>query len=285
MFLSEAKDTFLLISCVHDTEDVYTLVAGFPIFKLNACVGIEEKRGEPVQVVLDTGAEQNLVREDFLPNGWEQNKPPLRVRFAIVDANGRRISPEAQISLLVRMGKTSMRANFFVMRRLAVSVLWGCAFARRHLRAIFPMDDKVVLTSEETFPFAWRAPRPRTKMFVAQRTRGTTRPPRLRGPRRLRLLRIKIAKGHSMPPGYRSAVWVSAPVNTTHLFIPRAERTSPLQWDRGYPTHWGVPRVRQQPFEVAGPRTQRYEPRLLMANAPEAVGPGLCNGIPALLAN
>ncbi len=65
--------------CVRDAGDVHELAAEFPNFKLNAYVGLEKSTGQATQVVLDTGAGPNLVLEDFLPQGWEQFRRPLRV--------------------------------------------------------------------------------------------------------------------------------------------------------------------------------------------------------------
>ncbi len=76
----------------------------------------------------------------------------------IIDANGRRIPPTSVIALVIRMGKRQMSATFFVVKHLAEPVLLGCAFARRNVRAILPMDDKSVLASDETISFPWRTP-------------------------------------------------------------------------------------------------------------------------------
>ncbi len=94
-----------------------------------------------MQSVLDTGAGLNLVREETLPSGWEQDRRLLKVRFTIVDASGRRLAPQAVVSLVVRTGKTLMRTIFSVVKYLAVPVLLGCAFIRQRVRATFPADD------------------------------------------------------------------------------------------------------------------------------------------------
>ncbi len=220
-FLTEDEGTSPISPGVIRVPDVHTFAAGFPNFKINACVGIERTRGEPVQVVLDTGAGPNLVREDFLPNGWEQHQRPLKVQFAKVDASGRRLPPQAAIPLVVRMGRTIMRATFFVVTRLAVPVLLGCAFIRQHVRAIFPGDDKVVLTSEESIPFAWQEPKRRPQRAGGGRSYVPRRPRR----RKLkRHDRIKVARSRTIPPNERAAIWVTAPVKGTYLIMPRAEQ-------------------------------------------------------------
>ncbi len=76
----------------------------------------------------------------------------------IIDSNGRRIPPTSAIGLVIRMGKTQMRATFFAVKHLAVPVLLECAFVRKNVRALLPMDDRMVLASEETVSFAWRTP-------------------------------------------------------------------------------------------------------------------------------
>ncbi len=68
----------------------------------------------------------------------------------IIDANGWQIPPTSALALVIRMGKTQMPSTFFVVKHLAVPVLLGCAFARKTVRAILPMDDKMVLASDKT---------------------------------------------------------------------------------------------------------------------------------------
>ncbi len=102
---------FFHTPCAMDAGYVHALAAGFPKFRLNAYIGLDKSRGHVTQVVRDTGAGPNLVREDFLPKGWEQHGRPLSVRFVIIDANGRRIPPTSAIVLVIRMGKTQMPAT------------------------------------------------------------------------------------------------------------------------------------------------------------------------------
>ncbi len=54
----------------------------------------------------------------------------------IIDAYGRRVPP------------TSAKAP----------VLLGCAFARKNVREILHMDDKMVLASDATMSYTWRTP-------------------------------------------------------------------------------------------------------------------------------
>ncbi len=46
-----------------------------------------------------------------------------------------------------------MLLSFFEVKHLAVTVLLVFSFARKTVRAILPMDDKIVLASEETISF------------------------------------------------------------------------------------------------------------------------------------
>ncbi len=130
-FLPDDWDPSSTPPCARAAGNVHALAAGFANFRLNAYIGLDESRGQVTLVVLETGAGPNLVREDFLPKGWEQHRRPLRVRFVIIDANGRQNPPTSAIALVIRMGMTQMRATFFVVKHLAVPVVLGCAFAPR----------------------------------------------------------------------------------------------------------------------------------------------------------
>ncbi len=160
--------------------------------------------------MFDTGVGPILVREDFLSEGWEQHRRPLRVRFVITDANGRRITPTSAIALVIRMGKTQMRPTFLVVKHLEVPLLLGCAFARNNDRAILLIDDKTVLAAEETISFARRT--------AARGHLGRTRHARSFHARRShrqrtgkpRPDRIKVARSRTIAPGESAAIWVSA---------------------------------------------------------------------------
>ncbi len=55
-FLTENLDSPPIPSCIRNSRDMHALAAGFPNFELNAYVRLDKFRGQPTQVVLDTGA-------------------------------------------------------------------------------------------------------------------------------------------------------------------------------------------------------------------------------------
>ncbi len=147
-FLTDDWNASSAPPCARDAGYVHILASGFPNFRLNAYIGLDKSRGRFTQVFFDTATELNLVREDFLPKGWERHRRSVKVQFVIMGANGRRIQSISSIALVIRMSKTQMPATFFVVEHLAVPVLLGCAFAHTNVLAILPMDDMMVLPSD-----------------------------------------------------------------------------------------------------------------------------------------
>ncbi len=66
----------------------------------------------------------------------------------IIDEKGRRIPPTSAIAQVIGKRKTQMSRKFFVDKHLPLTVLLGCAFACKNIRAILPMDDTMDLASD-----------------------------------------------------------------------------------------------------------------------------------------
>jgi hypothetical protein len=78
-----------------------------------------------VRALLDTGAGQNLVREDVLPKGWERFLVPDVALPCITNASGRRMSAIGVIFLFVQVGGLLKIVRFYVTPGLEVPLSWG----------------------------------------------------------------------------------------------------------------------------------------------------------------
>ncbi len=110
-----------------------------------------------------------------------------------------------------------MKATFFVVDRLAVLVLLGSAFVPKHVRAILPMDDRVILASDESFPFSWKPPRQATKISRRSMRRAPISFLRKKSSPGL----LQVYKSRVIPPRERWAIWVHAPGKGTYSFLLR----------------------------------------------------------------
>ena len=97
----------------------------------------------PFHMAFDTASGYNVIRLRDLPHRWEQYRIPDAPMPPLGDANGNRLRLLGKVALRVRFGPPMYRIAFFVAERLAVSVIIGTSFMKRHVRGIMCMDGEI----------------------------------------------------------------------------------------------------------------------------------------------
>ena len=113
-------------------------------YKVIVLIGCHRMVMHSVEAVLDTGAGPNLVRESMLPSDWRRYASSAAKHPRIRDANNRRLNVECVVSLHLNIGGQRLRQSFLFCKELAVPAILGCAFIRRFVEAILPLQNKVV---------------------------------------------------------------------------------------------------------------------------------------------
>ena len=116
-------------------------------FKVAAAVGLNPATLASHPVVVDTGAGPNCVRLGALPP-HAVKKIRRRDGCNVVDANGKPLAIAGTITMYVRIGRCQVKAEFLVCNFLQVPFLIGTDYIRQHVRAILPMDGKIVMKDD-----------------------------------------------------------------------------------------------------------------------------------------
>jgi len=112
-------------------------------YKIGISVGVQASITHPVTCVLDTGAGPNLINKDFLPPSWTDKIRPAQDP-GLIAATRQAVSIEGVILLHVRVGELRVRVWFGVVSKLAVPALLGTSFIDSFIRAILPLDRKIL---------------------------------------------------------------------------------------------------------------------------------------------
>jgi len=86
--------------------------------------------------VLVTGAGPNVVREDVLSPGWQQQALWAPRSTHVCDASGQLLKVKAQLGLSVFVKGASMPFQFLVVKALSVPVILGMDFQKEQVKAI-----------------------------------------------------------------------------------------------------------------------------------------------------
>jgi hypothetical protein len=87
-------------------------------YKVSTTVGVSTVVATPVYAILNTGAGQNSVREDVLPEDWKRYRTTEEPSFQIVGASGRPLSERGVITLCVQLGQLKARTKFIFVKQL-----------------------------------------------------------------------------------------------------------------------------------------------------------------------
>ena len=114
-----------------------------PNYKFTATV--VQRRGlmRAITPVLDSGAGPNLIHLRCVAEPWcaaikSERSPP------VIHASNRWMKALGELKLHVRFGDVSARVPFFVFTNLAVDCILGATFLGRHMKAILPLQRKVL---------------------------------------------------------------------------------------------------------------------------------------------
>jgi hypothetical protein len=124
-----------------NTESIFPLKSRN--YKVSATVGVSTVIVTAVRAILDTGSGPNLVREDLLPEDWEQYRMNDEPRYNVVGAGGKRLRQKGVISLFVELGRLRVKARFLVIAELAAECILGCQFIDRHVQSILPKEKRI----------------------------------------------------------------------------------------------------------------------------------------------
>ena len=112
-----------------------------------------------VDAVIDTGAGPNLVRESLLPRDWRRYATGDTGIPAIRDANNRTLKVEGAVRLYVDVGGLRARVRFLVCKDLAVKAILGCDFIHRHVQAILPQKQELILKEGGSVAIGQKSPK------------------------------------------------------------------------------------------------------------------------------
>jgi hypothetical protein len=125
----------------------------------------------PLIAVLDSGASHNIIREDALPQNWQESGmvDPDGMTRSLQDARGAISQNVATVYLQIKLGCEKRQLRFLVMKELAVPVLLGCEFIDDHVTSIRSKDKTIQMNSGTIIPL-YRRPilKTPTPVYLAQ---------------------------------------------------------------------------------------------------------------------
>ena len=112
-------------------------------YKVNATVGQRRALMRVITPVLGSGAGPNLIHLRCVAEPWRAaikstRSPPL------IDASNRLMKAIGELKLHVRIGEFCARVPFLVVVNFAVDCILGTTFLDRYVKAILPLQRKVL---------------------------------------------------------------------------------------------------------------------------------------------
>ena len=163
----------------------------------------------PVQ---DSGAGPNHINLRCVGAPWRSAIRPVR-RPTLVDASNWSMRALGEITLYVRTGEFSTKANFLVVTSLAVDCILGTTFIDLHVKALLLPQRKVLFHHAPAVAFTRntpsKSPRPPASQPRSEEKENISWLPFLKNTpsRKIRLLR-----GTTIPPMRQATVHVESPV-------------------------------------------------------------------------
>ena len=105
-------------------------------YTVSGSVGSDHKTMMPKPIVVDTGSDYNVIRQDALPPGWERHITHSADLPALGDANNNPLCVRRGVQLCIRLGDATYPVRFIVVNRLACPVLLGIHFLDQHVDAM-----------------------------------------------------------------------------------------------------------------------------------------------------
>ena len=129
-------------------------------YKIHADLGFTRRDMARFEVTLDTGAGSSFVRKDVIPEKYWPSIRPLREDVRVRDAGNRSVRIAGTLDLVVNIGSRLETVRFYVVDKLAVTVILGCDFCDKHVDSIRPRKRTVVLDDGTEVPIL-KKPEPR----------------------------------------------------------------------------------------------------------------------------
>lgn len=105
-------------------------------YKVYANIGVTRKALTKFAIVLDTGAGSRFIRPAVIPDRLQRHIPPNPNPNNIRDANGRKVSVDGMIDLVVEIGTRAEVVQFKVNERLGTNVILVCDFCNKYVKEI-----------------------------------------------------------------------------------------------------------------------------------------------------
>lgn len=186
-------------------------------YKVYANLGVTRQSLAKFAVVLDTGAGSSFIRKSAIsPKLWvhiRKNTQPTNIR----DANGRRVSIEGIIDLVVELGTRTEVVQFKVNERVGTDVILGCDFCDKHVEAIRPRQREVELDDGTRVPIV-KAMHARTQREILLPEYQVNEPARQRISDK-----IGVVKAKTRHPGHQN--WVEVTSDRTGLILIAPSKT------------------------------------------------------------
>ena len=115
--------------------------------KLKTTANLGDEDPVAVAAVEDTEAGPSVVVEDLFPLGWRAHAWRAPTRTRIVDASGQALKALARLPLTLHVHDKPMHFPFIVAKRLSAPLIIGGDLQHLYMKAIFPQDRKIVLST------------------------------------------------------------------------------------------------------------------------------------------
>ena len=200
-------------------------------YKISATAGQKQALMIAITPVLHSGAGPNLIHLRCVAESWRPSIKPVRSP-ALIDASNHAMKALREIPLLVRIGAFMARVPFLVVTSLAVDCNLGTTFLDRYVKAILPLQWKVVF--HDTPPVALvgttpsRYARKMASKSTAQQLQPSDKPERKQVvfPANTPSRKIGLVRGVTIPPMSQALVRAATPVGGLCFFrTPQKPRT------------------------------------------------------------
>lgn len=133
--------------------------------------------------ILDTGAGSSFIKNSASSLDYLKKILPVKSAVKVRDANNRQFSVVGKINLYVQIRTKASLVTFYVVGKLATSIILGCDFCDMHIEVIRPRRRCVELDDVTTAPIVCRTsarnqlapPLPRDQVYIPPKGRASTK--------------------------------------------------------------------------------------------------------------
>ncbi len=152
-------------------------------YKVHIDIGQDPSVMTRYAAILDTGAGSSFIKKSAIPLEYLKKMLPVNSDIKVRDANNRPLSMLGKINLHVQIGTKVSLVAFYVVEKLATSIILGCDFCDKNIDAIRPRKRYVELDDGTTVPIVrkpssrsqFAPPLPEDQVYVPPKGRASTK--------------------------------------------------------------------------------------------------------------